>query len=96
MPPECTNFAPAALGSVQRCQQQANLSAANGLANLLKTSNGETSASGEPDNIAAAPSKQGFDAICKPGRQSDRPTRRTSKQSLSHRPFEYIAARRQP
>ena len=65
-PPECTNFIPTALGPVQCRQQQGNLSGPDGLANLLKTGNGDPGASGEPDCIAAALCKQGLDAICKP------------------------------
>jgi hypothetical protein len=94
--PECTNFIPSALGSVQCRQQHGNLSGADSLANLLKTGNGETGASGEPDGIAAALSKQRFNAICKPWWQDDRPARRTRKKPLRHRPLECIAARRQP
>ena len=86
--PERTDFIPSALGSVQRRQQQGNLSGANGLANLLETCNGETGAAGEPDGIAAALCKQGFDAICKPWRQHNRPPRRAGKKPLRHRPFE--------
>jgi hypothetical protein len=94
--PERTDLAAATLGSVQRRQQQGNLSGADGLAHLLETGNGETGAAGEPDRIAAALCKQGFDVICKPRRQGDIPARRTSKQPLGHRPFDDIAARRQP
>jgi hypothetical protein len=96
MTPKCTNFVPSALGAVQRCQQQGSLSGADGLANLLETGNGETGAAGEPDRIATTLCKQGFDVICKSWRQGYRPSRRTSKKPLSHRPFQYIAARRQP
>jgi hypothetical protein len=94
--PERTNFVPSAFGSVKRRQQQGNLSGADSLANLLETGNGETGASGEPDGIAAALRKQSFDAICKPWRQHDRPARRARKKPLRSRPFECIAARRQP
>src|SRR5207248_3014364 len=69
--PERTDFVPSALGSVERREQQANLSGADGLANLLETGNGETGAAGEPDGIAAALCKQGFDAICKPWQQDN-------------------------
>ena len=64
--PECTNFIPSALGSVQRRQQQGNLPGPDGLANLLETGKGEPGAAGEPDCIAASLRKQGFDAICEP------------------------------
>jgi hypothetical protein len=94
--PERTNFVPPAFGSVKCRQQQANLSGADGLANLLETGNGETGAPGEPDGIAAALCKQRFNSICKPWRQDDRPARRTRKKPLRRRPFECIAARRQP
>jgi hypothetical protein len=94
--PECTNFVPSAFGSVKRRQQQGNLSGADSLANLLETGNGETGASGEPDCIAAALCKQRFDAICQLWRQDNRPARRARKKPLRNRPFECIAARRQP
>ncbi len=94
--PESTNFVPSALGSVQRREQQANLSGADGLADFLKTGNGETGAAGEPDCIAATLYKQGFDAICKTWRQDNRPARRARKKPLRHRAFECLAARRQP
>jgi hypothetical protein len=85
--PERANFVPSALGSVERRQQQANLSGADRLANLLETGNGDTGASGEPDRIAAALSKQRFNAICKPWRQDNGPARRARKEPLRHRPF---------
>ena len=92
--PERTNFVPSALGSVQRREQQADLSAADSPANLLETGNGETGAAGKPDGIAAALCKQGFDAICKSRRQRNGPARRARKKPLRHRPFECVAARR--
>jgi hypothetical protein len=85
--PERANFVPSAFGSVERREQQANLSGADGVANLLETGNGETGAAGEPDGIAATLRKQSFDAICKPWRQHDRPARRARKKPLRHRPF---------
>jgi hypothetical protein len=94
--PERANFVPSALGSVERRQQQANLSGADRLADLLETGNGETGASGEPDGIPAALCKQSFDVICKPWRQHNRPARRARKKPLRNSPFECIAARRQP
>src|SRR5260370_41300381 len=93
---ECTNFVPSALGSVQRREQQRDLSGADSLANLLETGNGEASAAGEPDGIAAPLCKQGFGAICKPWRQGDRAARRARPKALRHRPFECIAAPPQP
>jgi hypothetical protein len=94
--PERANLVPSALGSVQRRQQQANLSGADRLADLLEPGNGEPGASGEPDCIAAALCKQGFDAIRKRWRQDNRPARRARKKPLRQGPIECIAARRQP
>jgi hypothetical protein len=85
--PERANFVPSAFGSVERREEQANLSGADGLANLLETGNGETGAAGEPDGIAAALRKQSFDAICKSWRQDNGPARRARKEPLRHRPF---------
>jgi hypothetical protein len=76
---ERTNFVPPTLGSVQRRQQHGSLSGADRFGNLLETGNGETGAPGEPDCITAALGKQGFDAICKPGRQDNGPARRARK-----------------
>ena len=73
-----------------------DLSGADSLANLLETGNGETGAAGQPDGIAAALCKQGFDAICKLWRQRNGPARRARKKPFRHRPFECVAARRQP
>jgi hypothetical protein len=92
--PERANFVPSARGSVQRREQQADLSAADSLANLLETGNGETGAAGQPDGIAAALCKQGFHAICKLWRQRNGPARRARKKPLRHRPFECVATRR--
>src|SRR5260370_32347041 len=93
---ECTNFVPSALGSVQRRQQQGNLSGADGLADLFETGNGEAGAAGEPDGITAALCKQGLDAIRKPRPQGDRPARRARKKPPPPPPLDCIAARRQP
>ena len=85
--PERANFVPPALRSVQRRHQEANLSGADRFGNLLETGNGETGATGEPDCIAAALRKQGFDAICKPWGQDDRAAGGARKKPLRHRPF---------
>ena len=96
LPPERTNFAAPDPGSVQCRQQETDLSGAYSLAHLFETADGETSAAGKTDSVAAALRQQPFYAICQSRRHDDRGTHRACKQASRDRPLDQIAPRCQP
>ena len=94
--PERGELAAPALRAVERKQQQPGPAAARRLAHPLEPGHRQTGPAGETEGIATPPRQQALDAVGKLGRRRDRPSRRPREDPLCHRPFHYIAARRQP
>ena len=93
---ERAQLAAAALGAIDREQQQRRLAAAHRLANPIKPRHRDPGAAGKAERVAAALRQQGLDAVGETRRGCDRPPRRASKDPLGQCPVHYIALRRQP
>jgi hypothetical protein len=94
--PKGSNLVARTFGSVQRKEEQGNLSGTRGLGDLLETGKGYASPASKSDCVAAALRQQRLDAIDKSRRHRNWLARGTCKQPFCHRPFEHLAARRQP
>jgi hypothetical protein len=91
--PQGADLPAPALRPVEREQEQGGFARSYGFAGLLEAGYRKTSSAPETDRVQATLHQQRLDAIRKPSRRYDRPTRRTREEPSRYRALEYIAAR---
>jgi hypothetical protein len=92
-PAQGTDLPVPTLRPVEREEEQCGFARSYGFAGLLEAGYRKTGSAPETDRVQATLHQQRLDAIRKPSRGYDRPTRRTREKPPRQRALEYISAR---